>query len=326
MSASLLAVLLMGQTAPSPTQAAPALTQEASAPAAATPPTAEDIAFADFNDRMTVAVAIATRGPFAFVVDTGAERTVVSRDLATELTLRDGPIVSLLTMTGRAQAPTVYVPALRIGAIEGRDVLAPLLERRNLGALGILGLDVLQNKTVSIDFERHVMTVTPSARRRRRVSHSPDEIIVEARNLFGQLVVTDAEFRGSRIRVVLDTGSVATIGNDAFRRLALRERPAPRSTTLVSVTGATLLAGEADIDRLTIGGIALDRLPVAFAEAAPFARFGLSQRPALMLGIDTMRLFRRVEIDFANRQVRFLLPRNAGQAVNMPGETHIPMN
>jgi hypothetical protein len=35
----------------------------------------------------------------------------------------------------------------------------------------------------------------------------------------------------------------------------------------------------------------------------------LAKRPALMLGMDAMRGFRRVEIDFPARKVRLLVPR-----------------
>jgi hypothetical protein len=47
---------------------------------------------------------------------------------------------------------------------------------------------------------------------------------------------------------------------------------------------------------------------VAFADAHPFKRFGLLDRPAMLLGMDTLRVFHRVSVDFAQRKVRFLLP------------------
>ena len=40
---------------------------------------------------MTVPVEIGGAGPYRFVVDTGAERTVISRELARELELEPGP-------------------------------------------------------------------------------------------------------------------------------------------------------------------------------------------------------------------------------------------
>jgi hypothetical protein len=55
--------------------------------------------------------------------------------------------------------------------------------------------------------------------------------------------------------------------------------------------------------------VTLQELPVAFADVPPFARFGLTDRPALMLGMDALRAFRRVEIDFPDRKLRLLLPR-----------------
>ncbi|MBA2770996.1 MAG: aspartyl protease family protein [Sphingomonas sp.] len=45
----------------------------------------------DRTERMTVPVSIGGRGPYRFVVDTGAERTVISRELARELSLDAGP-------------------------------------------------------------------------------------------------------------------------------------------------------------------------------------------------------------------------------------------
>ena len=37
-------------------------------------------------------------------------------------------------------------------------------------------------------------------------------------------------------------------------------------------------------------------------------RLRLLDRPAVLLGMDALRLFRRVSVDFANRRVRLLLP------------------
>jgi hypothetical protein len=49
-------------------------------------------------------------------------------------------------------------------------------------------------------------------------------------------------------------------------------------------------------------------VPVAVADAEPFHRFDLVDQPALLLGMDALRLFRNVEIDFASREIRFSMP------------------
>ena len=177
----------------------------------------------------------------------------------------------------------------------------------------MLGIDALQGHSIDIDFDRSAMTVHASRRRRVVAGTNGDEIVVVARSLYGQLIVTDARWRGKRIAVVIDTGSSMTVGNPALlAMMGSRARPLG-PTSALSVTGLELHAQAFVIDDLAIGGIGFANVPVAIADAAPFHRFGLERRPALMLGMDTLRLFRRVRIDFANRNVEFTLPRGEGR-------------
>ena len=81
-----------------------------------------------------------------------------------------------------------------------------------------------------------------------------------------------------------------------------------REITLQSVTGAITPADYTHIEKMRVGGVAMHNTPVAFADAHPFKRFGLAKKPSMLLGMDMLRLFRRVSIDFANRRIRFLLP------------------
>lgn len=282
---------------------------------------ATEIAFADTMTRMTVPVAIAGAGPFRFIVDTGAERTVVSHELARRLQLPAGRSVRLTAMTGTSSVGTVMVPSLSVGQPPrigtGDRIEAPALAAADMGALGILGLDTLQGQKVTIDFDRQVMTVAPSSRR-RAPRPAPDEIVVRARSVFGQLVVTDAQYKGQSVRVILDTGSVVSMGNSALRRkLARTDERRHTPIELISVTGETIQAGYTQIGKVSLGDMAFQNLPIAFADVKPFEKFGLTERPAVLLGMDALRLFRRVDIDFANREVRLRMPRDY-QAMRSP--------
>ncbi|SDA26517.1 aspartyl protease family protein [Sphingomonas sp. NFR15] len=292
-----------------------ALSAQTAAPLAAdsNPPPADSIAIADADQRMTVPVQIADAGPFHFVVDTGAERTVISRELATTLGLAAGRGVRVTAMANVEQVATVVIPRIRVGppasTLSGSLIEAPAFAASNIGGAGMLGIDTLQGHAVTIDFDRNVMTVTPSAKRRHTPDAAPGEVVVRARDMFGQLVVTDAYFGERRVRVVIDTGSDVTMGNPALRRLIGR-RTTLRPISARAVTGVALLADYGQIGAVRIGSTTIDNLPVAFADAPPFARFGLGNKPALMLGMDALRLFRRVTIDFPNRELRLLLPRD----------------
>ncbi len=280
------------------------------------------LSFKEADARLTVQVAVGNRGPYNFIIDTGAERTVVSSQLAGQLQLAPGAPINLTSMTERSTVDTVIVPELSIESIGIRHtIIAPSLDQRHLGAAGLLGIDTLASHRVSIDFETGVMTVNPSQPNRKARPEDSDEIVVTAKSKFGQLIVTDAYYGGTRIQVVLDTGSAVSMGNESLRKLVGRRmRGGLRSIELTSVTGGKLMAQYTLVPDVRIGEVQFDTLPVAFAEVAPFKRFGLTRRPALLLGMDALRSFRRVDIDFPNRQVRFLMQRGAGRKrSNLPG-------
>jgi predicted aspartyl protease len=293
--------------------AAPAATQEVAAPAT---PAAEDasgtLALGALANRMTVPVSINGSKPQPFVIDTGAERSVISRQFAGSLRLTPGPQVTLTTMTGSSKVATVVIPSLTVGPVRDAEAFnAPALEASHLGAHGLLGIEQLRTHMVSIDFDKNQMAVRPS----RRSGGKPaprlpftDEIVITAKSLMGQLIITEATFEGNKVTVVLDTGSQISMGNMALQKKLRRVR-LQGPITLTSVTGETLTANYHIAHRVELGGVILQELPVAFADVPPFERFGLTERPALMLGMDALRAFRRVEIDFPDRKLRLSLPR-----------------
>ena len=286
--------------------APPAVTPAAAIPAEPTP---EEVLleFRELATRMTVPVTIAAKGPWNFVVDTGAERTVVSRELAATLGLAAGPSVRVVALTGPEWVPTVRVPSLAVSSISARGIVSPALAARDLGALGMVGIDTLQDHSVVIDFDARRMTLTPS-KKRRRPPVSRDDIVVTAKSLYGQLIVTDARWLGRRIAVVVDTGTPVSIGNPALGRLIANARPAGK-VELIAATGDILSADSVVVQGIEVGGVGFSDVALAIADAAPFRRFGLADSPALMMGMDMLRLFRRVRIDSPNREIRFTLPR-----------------
>jgi predicted aspartyl protease len=268
----------------------------------------------DATDRMTVPVGIGASGPYRFIVDTGAERTVISRELARELELRPGRDTIVHSMTEVSRIPTVVLPGLRVGQRTVTGIEAPALARTHLGASGLLGVDSLRQQRVVFDFERQEMTISPSRRAERR--WPTGSIVVTGRRMFGRLVLVDAQVDDERVWVIIDTGSEVSVANSVLRdRLQRRRRLTTlRPIQLTSITGGTIEAEYGQTRLIRIGGIDIRDLPIAFADVHPFRQLQLSDRPALLLGMDALRLFDRVSVDFANRRVRVLLPEDS-QAV-----------
>lgn len=269
---------------------------------------AEILGFGDADNRMTVPVSIGASGPYQFIIDTGAERSVVSRELAGSLNLVAGHRVRVTTMAGQSELGTFMLSSLRISKITPDTLEAPAVAADALGAPGMLGIDALKGQSVAIDFDKATMEVRPSSK--RRADWGRDDIVIRAKNVYGQLIVTDARYHGRRISVVIDTGSPITIGNLELLRRVRSNKPLGQ-IALMAVTGQWLRADYRLVDTLMIAGITFNNVPIAFADALPFKRFGLLDTPALMLGMDSLRLFRKVQIDFANREVRFTLPTSA---------------
>jgi hypothetical protein len=180
-----------------------------------------------------------------------------------------------------------------------------------MGADGIVGVDVLRSQRVQFDFGTQTMSIVPSA--------TPDftaekgTIVVSARRKNGRLIVTDADVDGHSLTVILDTGSEVSIGNSALRHRLLGSSlvDPQRSVELQSVTGQKIIGEYMVIPVMTIGGIGLSNLAVVFTDAETFKQLHLENKPAMLLGMNAIRAFKRVSIDFANRKFRVVLPQHS---------------
>ena len=262
----------------------------------------------DDGNRMTVDVSVSGKGPYRFVVDTGAERTIISRELAHTLSLPGGRDAVLHSVIGANGVNTVYIPDLQVSTNVISVADAPALAASNIGADGLLGIDSLRSQRVLFDFKTNTMSITPSARPAEKLDG--DTIVVKARARKGRLIFTQAEVDGQSVTIIVDTGSQVTIGNSALQRALAKSNlwTAPSTVTIESVTGERLNAQVSEIGKLELGGFKLEQLAVAFADAHIFKQLDLKDKPALLLGMNAMRAFDRISIDFASRKVRFVLP------------------
>ncbi len=269
----------------------------------------EAIAAEEDRSRLAVSVWLNDRGPYRFIVHSGADRSVVGEAVATRLALPAGPGVRLFDVAGNRDASTVRLASLRVGASEVSNLVTPVLQERHLGAHGILGIDALADQRLMLDFERREVTVQDSSRRPAEAAE--DEIVVVARRRRGQLIITQASAGETRIQAVIDTGAEVTLGNSALKARVLGGRRPLRSEQieLVGVSGEKVLADMVIVPEMRVGRLRIGNVPVAFADIPPFRLFGLSEVPAVLLGTDVLEAFRRVSLDFGAKRVRFQMRR-----------------
>jgi len=278
----------------------------------------EDIRFKnERDDRMTVPVLLSGTGPYRFLVDTGADRTAISRELAVRLKFAPGEAASLHSIAGRSVVATATVPALKLTRNEIHNIDAPLLEGANMGADGILGVDSLRSQRIMFDFETQTMEIVPSVQ--RDFNQEPGTIVIQGTRRNGRLVVTEAMANQHPLTVVIDTGSQVSLGNEALRRALLGSHllEASHQVELVSVTGQRINGDYMFIRELQIGGVTIKNLAIVFADAHTFQKLKLDRRPALLLGMNAIRAFKKVSIDFASRKFRVVLPESSSLGIRM---------
>ena len=162
------------------------------------------------DSRMSVSVQVNGYGPFRFLVDSGADRSVIGVALAKRLNLPAGENVRLNDVAGVTDIGTFLVDDLRVGDSSTLAISAPALPEQFLGAQGIVGVDALTDRRIMMDFQDNSITLEDA---RLPEKAQPGEIVVVGHRRHGQLILTEVRVDGILIYAVIDTGSDTTIGN-----------------------------------------------------------------------------------------------------------------
>lgn len=252
--------------------------------------------------RITVPVTINGQGPFAFMVDTGANRSCISTELAKVLALPDGGKVVVNTIMGRRSRNSVLVDRLQVGSRAQRRVKIPVLPFVGTDIDGLLAVDWLKGQRLILDMKRKQVSITAS----RRDTSTPDRVVVAARKRIGQLTIVDADLGQKSINAMIDSGAQLSIGNPTLRAmLDKRLEGKLEKVTMVSVTGETFVGDMLYLPFLRLGGVQLGNVPVVFADLPVFGLWGLANKPALVLGMDLLAAFTVVSLDFGRSTVTF---------------------
>lgn len=292
----------------------------ASTSAAAPPPPDPQLEVIEIDreryDRMTVPVTIQGQGPYDFLIDTGAQATVLSRALADELQLFERKTATLVGMASIQQVETTPIEDFTLGSRNFYIREAPVVEGAHIGeADGILGIDSLQDQRVLLDFAKRRIAVADAE---QLGGNSGYEIVVKARERLGQMIITSARLDGIKVDVIVDTGAQSSIGNMALLERLRRNRKLA-DTEMTDINGVTMEGVVRVAERLDLGRASIQNFPILFADSRPFHTLGLADKPALVLGMAELKLFRRVAIDFKTRRVLFDLPRGVDLFDSMYG-------
>jgi predicted aspartyl protease len=256
-------------------------------------------------EHITAPVMINGQGPFRFMVDTGANVSCVSSELAEKLALTQGRELQVNTIVGRRARPSVVVDRLQIGTRIRKKVEAPVLPMSSFDVDGVLGIDWLKGQRLVMGFAGNTLEITKS----KQEASTKGSVVVPARRKSGQLTIVDADLSGRSISAMIDSGSQFSLGNGSLRRLIERIDPTARARAtdvgMVSIAGERFSGQQLYLPFIRLGGLNLGNVPVVFSDMPIFKLWDLHETPTMMIGIDLLTQFETVSVDFGRSSVRF---------------------
>jgi len=262
----------------------------------------------DAGKRVVAPVSINGQGPFRFIVDTGANRSVLSQQLADRLGLSSrssGPVNSI---EGVTIAPFVEVSSVSYRGIGlPSDPLPVLAGRMFAGEQGLLGVDGMQGRRLLIDIEHGCVEITASRNAPRLFGWTT----IHGQLRFGDLVVAPGRIHGVRVNIIIDTGSDASLANIALRdAVSAPIADDPQHANIVRAYTAGLpvaLQGAVAVPTLEMGELTVSHVFAYVGDFHVFQLWGLTQEPTLLLGMDVISQVRGVAIDYGRSIVQFKL-------------------
>lgn len=250
----------------------------------------------DIGGRPLVDVMVDGKGPYLFILDTGAHVCVVDSALRAELALPLAPGVHAAPVSG-GQAPDILlVPEFRLGAASAKGVIAATMRLSLLGPhgpRGVLNASMFPGYLVTFDYPRRTISI------RRGELPPADSLQVFEYGADEELPSLPIDVAGHPARVHLDTGSGygLTLPSHWLDELPLASKPLTTGHMRTPKGDSKLQRAEIQ-GAIKIGRFAMDSTAVLFSDV----RSGVA-KPTGNVGYTILQSF-AVTLDSRNRRIR----------------------
>ena len=243
--------------------------------------------------RIVAPVMINGRGPFKLMVDTGANRSLITTTVADMLGIDylSAPLVTMNGVTGSAEVPAVAIERLEAGELVFEGMQVPVLAPHLVGgADGILGIAGLREQRLVVDFDRDRVTIS------RSKLWETSLLRIDAHRVAGGLLAVKGRVGRIKVVAIMDTGGQITLGNRALQA-ALRSE-AKHQTEVLGTTETVIMGDTARVPDIRFGEVSIRRVRVTFGDFHIFDVWDLNDEPALIIGMDVLGAMGAFMIDF----------------------------
>jgi predicted aspartyl protease len=264
----------------------------------------------DPNGCILAPVKINGQGPFEFIVNTGAGRSVISETLARRLglCLDSEPPILVHGVTASSRVQTVRVDSMVLGHLRASAVVMPVIANLFGSYSGFLSLADFAIERLLIDMHNNRLLIPRSL---APPGSYPSSATLAMDPAHTQLVVVDTKVDGILVRAMIDTGADVTLGNLALHRALTHQQLAADEQT--DIQGATMRSRIGKLQALPameLGSLRIVGARIAYGNLSLFEHLKWASTPAVLLGMNILGQFESVLLDYMNRMIRFQ-PRSA---------------
>lgn len=263
---------------------------------------------------LTTRVFINGKGPFHFIVDTGADHSVIADDVAQALHLPPGHQVVVQGIIRAVPAPSVPVAQLKFGSSVRNNLDMPVLPRALLQADGFLGLDAIGDRRVVFNFKQKTLRVLDPIPSSFIDSGGRNETRIAAPGESGHLRSVECVVDGVYVTAFIDTGAEVSVGNEALHKALMEADSAHaglRDIELTGITGGSKTGRVLKVQTILLGNLEFSGCEIAAANLDVFKIWNLADKPALLIGLNFLRGFQTVSVDYGRKEFRLRLASSA---------------
>ena len=259
----------------------------------------------DAGGRPVALININGQGPFRFVIDTGANRSVLSKAVAARLGLATSGEDIVHSIDGSEPANMVHVESLSFGDLLLSQGETPVLDSPMLdGEHGLLGVDGMAGRLLHIDFAKRCVAIYGSA---AQVSMK-GWLSAPAQMRFGTMLLVEGDILGVRVNVLIDTGSEISLANHQFRdalRIVKARAIEYHGERAFTFGRPIFLEQSIWTPALRLGRTLVDGVNAYIGDFHIFDVWGLQDEPTLLIGMDVLARSREMAIDYEKGIVHF---------------------
>jgi hypothetical protein len=247
----------------------------------------------------TIPAFVNGKGPFAFILDTGADGSSLYQWFAEKEHLTKGKVRDVYGQTGSVSSPTYFLKTLSVDGHVIHNIVADGLPNRHDAGVqaGVAGNDLMDGTIAIFDFPCHTVEIHPKPVDLHAVVPS-DSITVRGGSVPDATQLTlPVTVGGVKGTAYLDTGSRDTRISPSFAAAAHIDPASAAFRDSDPVYGANskaMTSRKGPIGTVSFAGISVAHAEARVMDLPVFQTFGVGDGPAMILGMDLMQGHRLV--------------------------------